>query len=342
MIDWIGPAVRLFAMVAIVGMPIGLVLAVVNPAVLSARPELQTIALVAAWLWFAVPVGLLSSMSVGSMFAVVRPAVVWDLIRVFPSTLVFYLVTGAGFYGAVRLWDLSLLHGYISLIPVTAVASAWGVLVYARLLGRLGWVMNQLQVAPRKKRPPGKLKPSLRKKISVSDPWAAPPVQKIKPKPKPKPVPKREVEEDDEDGPATAYGLTDDPLCRAPKFELIEGSPFLDVKGSPSASSAEEPPQTTPRRIADDDDDGGEIQIAPDDVPAPEAKPHLEVTPSALDLRLTRNEEPAAPAHPMFSGVYDFPIYLSSLKAFVMLSLSWLIMGGWIEVLIVLFPFKDK
>jgi hypothetical protein len=218
--------------------------------------------------------------------------------------------------------------------------------VYARLIGRLGWSTNQLKDARRKRpaRPAGKLKPSLRKKITVSDPWAAPAPELEKPKPKPKPkakpAPKPSEDEDDEFGPATPYGLTNDPLCRAPKFDLIEGSPFLDVRDKPSAPPTEEPAAARPRTFTDDEDGGGEIGIAPDDVPPPDAKPRLDVVPSALDMRMIREDEPDPPTFPMFSGVYNFPFYVSSLRSFVMLSLCWIVLGGWIEVLIILFPFR--
>jgi hypothetical protein len=252
------------------------------------------------------------------------------------------VVTGAGIFGVIRLWHLSLLGGHLLLVPVAAVFWAWGVLVYARLLGRLGWTISQLQDAPRKRlpRPAGKLKPSLRKQISVSDPWAAPAAEKKKPKPEPKPKPApRPVIEDDEDGPATPYGLTNDPLCRPPQFELIEGSPLLEVKGLPASSPTQDPEPPLPRAFADDED-GGEIRVAPEDVSLPAVKPTLDVTPSALDLRLVRSDKDAPPAYPMLSGVFNFPFYLSSLRSLVILSLCWVVLGGWVEVLIILFPFK--
>ncbi len=71
-------------MVAVVAMPAGLLLPVIDPSFLSGDPALRTVDVVAAWLWFALPIGLLSSMSVGSLFAVLRPAVVWNLLRVLP------------------------------------------------------------------------------------------------------------------------------------------------------------------------------------------------------------------------------------------------------------------
>ncbi len=346
-VDWMGQSLRLFALVAVLLIPVGFLLPVVDASFLQGTPGPWTVRLVVAWLWFALPIGLLSSMSVGSLFAVLRPALLRDLVRAFPATLVFYAVTAAGFAAAVGLWGLALVGGHIALIPLVAVAWAWGILVYARLIGRLGWSTNQLRVARRKRpaRPAGKLKPSLRKKITVSDPWAGPAVKPEKPepklpaKPKAKPAPKTSDDEDDEFGPATPYGLTNDPLCRAPKFDLIEGSPFLDVRDTPSVLPTEEPAPAQPRTIVDDDE-GGEIGIAPDDVPTPDAEPRLDVIPSALDLRLIREDEPEPPMFPMFSGVYNFPLYLSSLRSFVMLSLCWIVLGGWIEVLILLFPFK--
>jgi hypothetical protein len=337
LIDWMGHALWLFALIALTAVPAGLLLPLFDPSILSDGPEPPSVRLVVAWLWFALPVALLSSMSAGSLVAVVRPAVLRDLFRVFPSTFVFYTVTAVGCYGALRLWELALLTGRISLIPVAAVAWAWGVLVYARLLGRLGWATSQLKDTRRKHRSGG-FKRSLRKKIVVSDPWAVPAVEEEKPKPEALPEAAPKHVDDDEFGPATPYGLKDEPICQPPKFVLIEGSPFLDVKATPPARPVEEPAPLRPRVL--DDDEPGEIGLAPEEAPAPESTPRLEVVPSSPDLRLTRDETWGPPAYPMLSGVYNFPFYLSSLRAFVILSLCWLVLGGWMGILIVLFPFR--
>ena len=67
--------------------------------------------------------GVTATLGDGSLYAVVRPAIVWDLLRIFPSMLLFYVVTGAGTCGFAFLWYMSLLSGQIWLIPFAASAA---------------------------------------------------------------------------------------------------------------------------------------------------------------------------------------------------------------------------
>src|SRR5262249_2570344 len=74
------------------------------------------------------------------------------------------------------LWD------YLILLPVAAVAGAIGFLIYARLLGRLGWVTS-VQKGGKKQRL-DREKPEEADRIVTFDPWSAP-EEKTRPSPEP-------------------------------------------------------------------------------------------------------------------------------------------------------------
>ncbi len=323
-VDWIGQSLRLFALVGVLLVPVGLLTPIIGRLLPPDYAGLEMAVAVVAWLWLVFPVGLLSSMSVGSVFAVVRPAVVVALMRRWPAVILFYAVTAVGFLGVVVAWAAAL-AGQLLLLPVACLGSAWGLLVYARLIGRLGWLAERARPSPRK-RPAGKLKPSLRKQIEVSDPWAGPAAE----------TPKPEAKKNKRSGTKRAggYGISDEPLTGVPKFKLIEGSPFLDVHVGPQATPEADRP-LSPRRYLEEGDDGKEYGVAPEEAPSPEARPHLDVTPSALDMRLAESaEDTFVPDHPLFSGVYTFPFYVTSLWIFSKLCLYWLVLGFWLQLLI--------
>src|SRR5262249_46404305 len=99
-----------------------------------------------------------------------------------------------------------LASGWFLLIPLVAPAAAAGLFIYARLLGRLGWVLGQIeapaeqepkrpaQPRPRPKRPPRPRRPV--RGVKTTDPWAAPAPEEVAP---PEPTPSVE-----------AYGVASD------------------------------------------------------------------------------------------------------------------------------------
>jgi hypothetical protein len=338
MIDWIVQSLRLFGVVAILLVPCGIFLRAVGDTILPDAPALRTVGAIVIWLWLVFPIGLLSSMSAGSLYAVVRLSILRDLLRNFPSLVLFYILTAAGIAGVVAFWGLVLWNHLLLLLPLAGPLTAWGLLVYARLLGRLAWLTGQRKVVPRK-RPPGKLTARERKQVQVIDPWAASAAEmrkgdKKSRKKKPAVQPSADKYESE------SYGLSGDPLCKPPGFELIQGSPFLEVKGGRSIPEKEKPPELSKFLVDDDDEDGRAIQMAPDTDAAPAVKPVINLPPTSLDLRLSGSDDGRVPpAFPMFSGVYNFPFYDTSLRALFGLSFSWLALGCSYALMFVLFPF---
>ncbi len=83
-----------------------------------------------------------------------RPVVLWNMVRLAPFTFLvsFFSVRLAA---PVRtLAFVTLLKGWLVLTPLTAVATATALLIYGRLLGRLGWKMGRLRSGNNKSRPP--------------------------------------------------------------------------------------------------------------------------------------------------------------------------------------------
>src|SRR4051812_15802026 len=78
MVDWIGQSLRFFGVVAILLIPVGVCFRAAADSLFPGEPGLRILVLGVPWLWFAFPIGLLSSMSAGTVYVVLRPAVVWD------------------------------------------------------------------------------------------------------------------------------------------------------------------------------------------------------------------------------------------------------------------------
>lgn len=236
-------------------------------------------------LWIFFPIGVLSSLSGPSRWAFFRPRLLTGLVRIGPTTLGFYLATPLLLAAGLGVWYFALTaSGW--LVPVAAGVGAAAVLIYARLLGRVAWSLNHLKKP--KKRRPRLVKMDLPPLIVQSeDPWTAPPTKPKKQKPKPKPQPTEIVGEE-------VYGLSTEaePPSRPHPVEVpLDGY----------APIGEPPPAALPPWAAPD---------------LPQA--------SDLEMRLAqRTPQAIVPPHPLFSGVYTFPWYASSLQAW-----TWLAVGG--------------
>src|SRR5262245_17586628 len=83
--DWLWKPWYLAWLVAVWLTPLGLILALFKFTTL----QIALVSLVLFWLVF--PVGLLSSLSATTRWAVFRPVMVWYMLRQFPATAVFYM-----------------------------------------------------------------------------------------------------------------------------------------------------------------------------------------------------------------------------------------------------------
>ncbi len=335
-IDWIGPVSQFAVFFVTLMLPVGFLLRAFGDQITPDRPALGMAAVVGAWLWLMFPVGLLSFMASGSPFVIVHPAVVRDLFRL-PSTLLFYFVTGVGAFGLADLWYLSLFADRPAFILPAAVASAWALLIYGRLIGRLGWLTGELDAPRRKRRAPkarAKPKPDPRPGVEVSDPWAAPAAEAEKPE--------AVAAEKVPPLPAGGNGTANEAADGSGGYDLLKMAPLVDVRVMPAPQPAAAP-APVPFRVAGEEVDTSRIRIGTADAPAPAAEPAEEPEPEDDEpepavRRRPRTDDTPAPPFPLFSGVYTFPWYATSVRALFVLSLGWGALGFCLERLIAAFP----
>lgn len=248
--DWIGKPIYLVWLAAIWLVPTWLLLRQAESPGLADYPWLITlIYLVVFWLFF--PISVLSSLSVAMFWVVVHPGYLWQLAKRRRELGYFYAVSGLVLGGCTALVVATVFVGWIWLLPVMAPAVAAGWLIYARLLGRLAWVLNPREPPP------------------------------------PKPAPPR----------------------RRPRY--VEGSPG--------------------------DEQREEADAGPD---ASRVEPVTGRFPLNFAQRQARRLQPVPPppAKPLVSGVYSFPWYGTSLRAWLALTLGALILGGLGHLMLVYWP----
>jgi hypothetical protein len=314
MVDWLGRAVHLCWLVAFWLLPVAVLLRLLRHFNPQAPLALLLLApLVLFWLLF--PVSVLSSLSAHSRWVFFRPAVVGGLFRVFPGTAAFYFLSAPLLGGLAALGFVTFASGAFLLVPVVAVAAAAGLFIYARLLGRLGWALGQIQAPeqpepeapaeerPRPRRPPRKRRPV--RGVKTVDPWAVPEREEAAP---PEPAPGVE-----------AYGVADEPARPAPRPRR-EGKRKKEPQEKGYELSGEAPPPL-PETPLDGSPPVGEesepVREAPDSPARPRRRGELGPRPA----------EAPPPAHPFLQGVYTFPWYGTSLPPWLTVAGGVLVMG---------------
>jgi hypothetical protein len=149
--DSLGGALHLVAVVLIWLALFGVLARALKDVLLPDNFALRFLLLAIPGLWLFLPVALLSSLSASSRWFVFRPVVVWNLLRLAPSTFIVYILSAllAGLLTALAY--VTVFRGWLVAAPVAAAATATALLIYGRLLGRLGWTMGRLYVAKEKR-----------------------------------------------------------------------------------------------------------------------------------------------------------------------------------------------
>lgn len=332
--DWLGHAVLFLLLLGVWVAPPALVARLLRNVWLPDQGALRVLLLVGPGLWLFFPIGLLSSLSAQSSWVPFRWAIFVSFLRIAPAALVFYFLTGLLLGGTSALWYYSLFGGRGGLLPVAAVVSGLVVLIYARLLGRLAWLIQRLpsraRISPRPKKEkeaPAQarkpIKPRSKKKrkpsAEVQDPWAMPEEEQARARAKRFPR--------TEDPPAAK----EKPGLHIPSAEEIEGYAF----------AADKPPEEprSPRTLpAEEEEEGEPIEMQGTLEPEPPrpAEPQNQMFAEQVRQRIAEREhaEPTPPPHPFFSGVYSFPFYSHCLPHAIVLALGFLVEGGLVYALI--------
>jgi hypothetical protein len=303
-IDWVGQSVGLVGLVLIWLIPVGITSQILRDTWLVDDPATRVLLMALPVLWIFFPVGALSSLSSLSPWVFFRPVIASRMLRMFPSLLFFYLSTGlVGLLGVGSFYQATI-GGKPQLLLLAVPLCATMVLVYARLLGRLGWMIRQfgpLPVTKARKRATKKKPQQLRKKIKVKDPWSAP-VEEPEP-----PPPKRELKPWQNVGDDIPYELA-------------------DSKKPPRQEEEKRPPKRI-RPLDEEELDALKGFGVAEPLPPPlEKREPEELAPAYRARPLPRKPEPKI-AWPLLKGVYDFPWYASNLSAWTYLLFGFLVVG---------------
>jgi hypothetical protein len=213
--------------------------------------------------------------------------------------LLFYVITAGLFAAGLGLAYLGLFTPAWYALPVAAVLGPALLLIHARLVGRIGWLIGRREVTLGK--PKKRKKKRRRVPVESHDPWA---------------VPEEDDEpieaEADEDGETVPLKMTDEvkeePKRRKPSYEEDVPDPYS---------------------VAD----------RPEGVPEPETKLEMEEHQIESEVKLRRREEPEPPKSLFFAGVWEFPLYPSTHRPWVWLALFALASGGIARFMISVSPF---
>ncbi len=318
--DWLGHAVQFIELVGIWLAPSALLARLLRDVWLPDDGALRVVLIAAPGLWLFFPIGLLSSLSAESRWVPFRWAICLRFLRAAPSAVVFYFLTALLLCAAVVPWYYALFggHGYL-LLPAAGVSSVV-LFLYARLLGRLAWIVSQLPTAERspakvkeEKRPPPRGKKKRKPRAEVQDPWAIP--------------------EDEERAHRTNKRF---PWAEDKKTEKSSNIPSAeDMESYGIASERErvpEPPDDPPPRsrlaMLPHEYEPIELQESPSIPGAPtETQSELFAQQVAQRLAERTHVRPVLPPHPFVNGVYSFPFYPRCIPSGLMLTLGLLAEG---------------
>jgi hypothetical protein len=304
--DWLAGAAQLFGLLAIWIAPLGILYRILKSnGMENPLPPILAGGAVALWLTF--PISLLSSQSASSRWVLLRLTVLRQILRLPGAFLIVYLVSGVFLALLLTLLYQTYLSGWSYLVLVTALVGATALFIYARLLGRLGWLIGEreqqrVQAVPRPQPKPESIA------VEVQDPWSQPGrrrKKKTKTKTRLPPL------------PVEGYALADDPPASPPIETPLDGYNPI-----------------------------GEDPLPLKDEPAPgplhQAEHDPRIVPSVLEQQLARPSKSKIalpPRRPMFDGVYNFPFYPACLGNWGALVLEFTILGALFLALQVYFPF---
>jgi hypothetical protein len=298
LLDWLARAAHLFWLIAVWLVPVGFLLRFLVRYHPETPPALVVLAPVSIfWLFF--PIGVLSSMSGTSRWLVLRPKLLLGMIRVFPSVVVFYFVSALLVSASAVATYYALEGASMPLLAVAALAISTTLLIYARLLGRVAYLLNKLEPAGRQGPPAAMVRPPVRP-VEVSDPWAPPKRERKRRRKKQKPV--TDVAASPQ---AEAYGFGPEQPPPRPKL-AIEGDYLPDRNAQANAEEEDDVPR-----------DSGSKAAAP-----------------AKRRTLIREEPDPPPRLPLLSGVYTFPWYPNCLPAWIFVAGVLVAMGYLLQILL--------
>jgi hypothetical protein len=311
--DWLWKLFYLGGMFLVSLVAAAVLLLFLLPLLLRWLPPLGFALLLPALTNLLFPFFLLSSLASDSLFQIVRTQIVGGLLRHIISLLIVFVVTTALAAGWGALAYLTFVADRSVLLPVMAVVGPAVLLIHARLLGRLAWLVSHHEPD----RPKRKKKKHAVKGSKTYDPWAIP-------EPSEEPATEEEDREtgrqgdketeEEKEAEVESYGLKEE--------ELPPRSAPIPLDGEEPIGLAPEPPAAT--------------------APGEEKEkwgPSEAVAEKTFKKRLAQPREPIPPpAHPLLDGVYTIPLQAGLLVPWVYLTLGVLVMGMLLRLQISTWP----
>lgn len=229
MFDWLPQALYMLVMLAVWVVPAGFLARGLGEVFLPENAALRSTILVAATVWLLFPAGFL---------AVQKADAIIGLLRHCLALLGFYVLTGVLLALLAGLVYFGLFTTLWLVAILAAVLGAAGLMIHARLLGRIGWLLarddRQAVLEPKKGR-----KKKKKARAEVTDPWEEPeiPEQEVEAAlpmlavvEVEEPAPQRPAYEEP---PPDPYEMADEPLPaqeNPPQVELRKGEIEEEVK----------------------------------------------------------------------------------------------------------------
>jgi hypothetical protein len=302
--DWVGHSAALMGLIFIWLFPAGLLANYLRKVWLPDEPGLRTFYLAVPVLWLFFPIGAFSSLSSLSRWVFFRPLIVSQLFQLFPASLTFYLLSAVVLIAGLLPIGLTIQGNMLYLLGLTAPLAAATVLVYARLLGRLGAMIRaRIPFLPEDR--------SVRKTPKKTQ--KLPPVRTT-PDPNTPFVGEPDHVYDEATKKRALLFEEDGDIMEA--YTLSQGTPLVVPETQTPA-----PTRTRPLDAEELDAlQGYEIDtpITPTAPPEPVKKPKL------------RKKKPPPPPgmNTLFRGVFTFPCYPTSMGAWLTLSFGIAVFSG--------------
>jgi hypothetical protein len=321
-VDWLGHAVQFIELLGIWLAPSALAARLLRDVWLPDDGALRVLLLAGPGLWLFFPIGLLSSLSAVSRWVPFRWTICLRFLRVAPAALVFYFLTAILLSIAIVPWYYALFGGQGFLLLVAAPVAGFVLFVYARLLGRLAYIIQRLpstertisQAKTEEHLPPRKKK-KRKPRSDVQDPWAVPEAEERAHKTK-KRFP-------------WAEQAPEKPGLHIPSAEDIEGYGIAANKPNAPEPPAEKPPRS---RFAMSPEEYEPIEMQGTGEAEPQAPkaPQSDLFDAQVRQHMAERThlQPKLPPHPFVDGVFSFPFYSRCFPNWLALAFAFLVVGA--------------
>jgi hypothetical protein len=330
-VDWLTRSVYLGILLAIWLAPAGILSRVLRDDLFPGEPGLRLLVLAIPGLWLLFPIGLLSSRSAVSRITVFRPEIVSAMARVGLGTLGFYLLTGILAAVVMPVVYLGLFSkGAKPLLLLAGPLVAAGLLIYARLIGRLGLLIRRLN-PPNEK--PGD-RPRKKKKAPREEPREE----------EPEMLEVADRSDEDDEWSGGSYAMSREAAARTPKYVPPSEDDFNEMGPKIPQAVPDPEPVVAPRQFDDEDEEwsGGSygMREEPKAPTSEQIQTSAEPRKPAPKPKRPRKAPPApvGPRYPLLQGVFTFPWYGHSFGAWLWLAIGLTILGVLVGACIAFYP----